>query len=187
MVRVGTRLDQHGRPEDRVQIIRRGKNTTRIRRSTNYGRSWAAEDERVDTNRILEDGGKRFGQHSHNPKHATYLTSLGEPQARLQAQRVYAHTTKARAYLGDNTWSELEDFSTRSILFDGGASYGWHPPTDHADPEDEVPDDKQDATPQMRRPLLPETSRLSQRRRWGSGCPTSGSRVWTRISPANAR
>lgn len=127
--RIGTLLDEHGRPEDRVRIIRRGKNTTRIRRSTNHGRSWAIGDEPVDTVRALEDGGQRFEQHSHNPKHATYLDQLGQPQARLQVQRVYAHITKARVYLGDNTWSELEDISTTSILFDGGAAYGWEPPT----------------------------------------------------------
>lgn len=93
MVRVGTLFDEHGRPEDRVQIIRRGKNTTRVRRSTNHGRSWTPEDERVDTNRVLEDGGKRFEQHSHNPKHATYLDQLGQPQARLQVRRVYARNS----------------------------------------------------------------------------------------------
>ncbi|MCQ4620697.1 hypothetical protein KBX19_05675 [Corynebacterium sp. CCUG 71335] len=88
MARVGTLLDEHGRSEDRLRIIRLGKNNTRIRRSANHGRSWAVEDEQVDTDRVLDDGGKRFEQHSHNPKHATYLTSLGESQARLEVQRV---------------------------------------------------------------------------------------------------
>lgn len=158
MVRVGTLLDKHGRPEDRVQIIRQGKNATRIRRSTNYGRSWTVEDERVDTNRILEDGGKRFEQHSHNPKHATYLTSLGEPQARLQVQRVYATITKARAYLGDNTWPELEDISTASTLFDGGTSYRWEPPTwrKGADPEglEAQVDDREEPSPETAAPAV---------------------------------
>lgn len=39
MVRVGTLLDELGRPEDKVQIVRRGKINTRIKRSTNHGRS----------------------------------------------------------------------------------------------------------------------------------------------------
>lgn len=74
MARIDTLLDQYGRPEDQVQVVRRGKNGTQIRRSANYGRSWAVQGERVDTAWILEDGGKRFEQHSHSPKHATYLT-----------------------------------------------------------------------------------------------------------------
>ena len=58
MGRIETLLDQYGRPEDQMQIIRRGKNTTRIRRSTNYGWSWVTEDEQVDTARILLDDGQ---------------------------------------------------------------------------------------------------------------------------------
>lgn len=54
MTRVGTLFDQHGRPEDRVQIIRQGKNTTQIRRAANHGRSWTDEDEQVDFEEILD-------------------------------------------------------------------------------------------------------------------------------------
>ena len=36
---------------------------------------------------------------------------------------------KGRVYLEENTWSELEDISTASVLFDGGTAYGWEPPT----------------------------------------------------------
>lgn len=152
MARIGTLLDEYGRPEDRVQIIRRSKHTTRIRRSADFGRSWAVEDERVDTTRILDDGGRRFKQHSHNPKQATYVDGRGQPQARLKIQRVYSTITKARVYLGDNTWSGLEDMSTSSILFDGGASHGWHPPTwhtptEHVPSEDEALGAEQDITP----------------------------------------
>ncbi|MFZ2503942.1 MAG: hypothetical protein WAW88_14860, partial [Nocardioides sp.] len=54
MTRVSTLFDQHGRPEDRVQIIRQGKNTTQIRRAANHGRSWTDEDEQVDFEEILD-------------------------------------------------------------------------------------------------------------------------------------
>ncbi|AJK70110.1 recombinase family protein [Corynebacterium marinum] len=130
MARVGTLLDDYGRPADRVQIIRRGKNNTRIKRSTNYGRSWAVEDELVPTGLILDDGGLRFEQHSNNPTHATYRAN-GIPKARLRVQRVYSTITKAQVYLGDTTWSEVEDFSTKDIVFDGGAGHGWNIPTWH--------------------------------------------------------
>ena len=53
MPRVGTLLGTCGRPEDQVQIIRKGQTTTRIKRSVNYGRSWATEEEQVDTALIL--------------------------------------------------------------------------------------------------------------------------------------
>lgn len=135
MPRVGTLLGTGGRPEDRVQIIRKGQHTTRIKRSANYGRSWATEDEQVDTALILDDGGRLWDQHSKNPKHATYLSITGEPAGRLSVQRVYKHVVKARLYHGDNQWSELQDFHPGDVRFDGGASAGWHPPAWHEDVE----------------------------------------------------
>lgn len=139
MARLGTLLDTVGRPEDRVEIIRKSKKTTRIRRSTNNGRSWSPTDQLVATELILDDGGARFDQHTQNPGHATYLGLAGVPQARLKIQRVYAVITKAQVYLGDNTWSDVQDFPTRDICFDGGASIGWTTPTWHhpADTTDE--------------------------------------------------
>ena len=131
MARLGTLLDTVGRPEDRVEIIRRSKKTTRIRRSTNNGRSWSPTDQLVATELILDDGGARFDQHAQNPGHATYLGLAGVPQARLKIQRVYAVITKAQVYLGNNTWSDLQDFPTQDIRFDGGASIGWTIPTWH--------------------------------------------------------
>ena len=131
MPRIGTLLDTVGRPEDRVEIIRKSKKTTRIRRSTNNGRSWSPTDQLVATELILDDGGARFDQHAQNPGHATYLGLAGVPQARLKIQRVYAVITKAQVYIGDNTWSDVQDFSTKDICFDGGASIGWAIPTWH--------------------------------------------------------
>lgn len=131
MSRVGTLLDQDGRPEARVQIVRKSKKTTKIRRPTNYGRSWSTTVETVPTDLILDDGGQRFEQHSDNPRHATWLDLLEKPQGRLQVQRVYKHVTKAKLYIGDNTWTEVQDFPTKDILFDGGASIGWTVPEWH--------------------------------------------------------
>lgn len=136
MPRVGTLLGTGGRPEDRVQIIRKGKKVTRIKRPANYGRSWAAEDEQVDTGLILDDGGRLWEQHTTNPKHATYLSITGEPAGRLSVQRVYKHVVKARLYHGDNQWSELQDFHPDDVRFDGGASAGWHPPAWHEGAKD---------------------------------------------------
>ena len=48
-VRVGKLLDELGRPADKVQIIRLGKDNTRIKQSTNYWGSWAADIEQVST------------------------------------------------------------------------------------------------------------------------------------------
>ena len=117
MPRVGTLLGTGGRPETRVQIIRRGKHTTRITRSTDHGRSWAVKGERVDTDLIVDDGGKLWEQHSKNPSHATYLSITGEPAGRLSVQRVYKHVVKARIYLGDHQWSELQDLHPRDVRF----------------------------------------------------------------------
>lgn len=140
MARIGTLLDEHGRPVDKVQIIHRGKNNTRIRRSADYGRSWEVNNQQVPTDTVLFDDGQRFARHSTNPKHATYVDSFGQPQARIRLHRVYAHTTKATFYLGDNSWTPVEDVPTSSILFDGGVSAGWmtpgwtaHDPSDQGD------------------------------------------------------
>lgn len=129
MVRIGTLLDEYGRPIDKVQIIHRGKNNTRIKRSTDYGRSWEATDQQVPTSTVLFDDGQRCAQYSRNPQHATYLGSFGEPCARLRIHRVYKHITKAKVYLGEKTWTPVQDILTSSILFDGGASAGWMIPS----------------------------------------------------------
>src|SRR5699024_6890538 len=145
MVRVGTLLDEFGRPEDKVQIIRRGKINTRILRSTDYGRSWAADSEQVPTGRVLLDDGQRFAQHSHNPQHATYVDNFGKPAARLRIHRVYSTVTKAKVYLGDKKWTQVQDIATNSILFDGGASAGWMPPSWlQPSPADDEQDQQQD-------------------------------------------
>lgn len=44
-------------------------------------------------------------------------------------QRIYKHIVKATMYLGENSWSDLEDFPTSQVRFDGGASAGWNLPT----------------------------------------------------------
>lgn len=131
MVRVGTLLDEFGRPEDKVQIVRRGKINTRIRRSADHGRSWAFDSEQVPTERILLDDGQRFAQYSGNPKHASYVDAFGEPKALFRVQRVYAIISKVKVHLGDNTWSDVQDFPTNSIIFDGGARADWMLPAWH--------------------------------------------------------
>lgn len=131
MAKIATLLDDHGRPVDRVQVIHESKSNTRIHRSDSYGRSWATEDELVPTELILDDGGVRYQQHSGNPKQATCVSLAGQPQARLKLQQVCTTITKAAVYVGDNTWSEIREFPTQDIVFDGGASIGWAVPIWH--------------------------------------------------------
>lgn len=153
MVRIGTLLDEFGRPEDKVQIVRRGKINTRILRSTDYGRSWAADSEQVSSHRILMDDGRQFAQHSHNPQHATYVDSFGKPAARLRIHRVYSTVTKAKVYLGDKKWAPVQDVATGSILFDGGASAGWMAPSWlEPSPAEDGQDRRQDAQTQEAAP-----------------------------------
>lgn len=77
-----------------MQILRRGKNNTRIRRLMNHVRSWSAEGEQDDTNLILDDDGVCFEQHSHNPRHATYLTRSCY-ESRLSQRLIFATWTTA--------------------------------------------------------------------------------------------
>lgn len=100
MARITTLLDEYGRPMDKVQVIHRGKINTRIRRSADYGRSWDVNNQQVPTETVLHDDGQRFAQHSANPKHASYVDSFGQPQARLRLHRVYAHITKRSSTSG---------------------------------------------------------------------------------------
>lgn len=131
MGRIGTLLDRFGRPEDKIQIIQRGKVNTRIVRSAAYGRSWARDSEQVPSDRVLADDGQRFDQYSANPTHATHVNSAGELTARLSIQRVYPTVTKAKTYLGDNRWTPIQDVATGSVIFDGGVRAGWMIPAWH--------------------------------------------------------
>lgn len=138
MARVGTLLDSFGRPEHRVQIIRKGKTTTRIRHTTDHGRSWSSQEDKVDSALIIDDGGELWEKHSHNPRHATYLDLSGKPTARLRIQRPYKNTVKAQFHLGDDQWSEVEDVHPSQVLYDGGSSAGWTPLDLHI-PDQEPP------------------------------------------------
>lgn len=131
MPRVATLLGEYGRPADRVQVLRKGKINTRIRRSTNYGRSWSPADDLVATELILNDASQRFEQHSSNPTHATLIETDGTTKGRLRIQRFYTTITKAYVYQGNSTWSDLEEFATNRIVFDGGVGHGWNIPTWH--------------------------------------------------------
>lgn len=127
MTRIATLLDTYGRPAQRVQILHKAKHTTRIRRPINHGRDWSHQQDKVDSSLILDDGGQLWERHNHNPKHATYLDYQGKPVARLRIHRPYSSIVKARFYLGDNKWSEIDDVSPSQVLYDGGYSAGWTP------------------------------------------------------------
>lgn len=66
-----------GRHEDRVQIIRKEKHTTRINRPTNPGRSWALEDDQVDTDPVLnDDSGDNSDDRTQNEETTSVATRL---------------------------------------------------------------------------------------------------------------
>lgn len=172
MTRVGTLLDSFGRPEQRVQIIRKGKTTTRIRHSTDHGRSWSSQEDKVDSGLILDDGGELWEKHSHNPKHATYLDLSGKPAARLRVQRPYKNTVKAQFYLGDDRWSEVENVHPSQVVYDGGSSAGWTPLDLH------IPDQEPQTTQEHTQPNPQPKSQAPQQEQ-----TTPGQRVaYLRVS-----
>lgn len=127
MARIGTLLDTYGRPAQRVQILHKAKHTTRIRHPINHGRDWSHQQDKVDSSLILDDEGQLWERHNHNPKHATYLDHLGKPVARLRIHRPYSGIVKARFYLGDDKWSEIDAVPSSQVLYDGGYRAGWTP------------------------------------------------------------
>lgn len=72
---------------------------------------WVAVQTTSENDRILLEDGRRFTQHSHNPRHASYVDSFGEQSARLRIHRVYPTVTKAKIYIGDKTWTPAPSFS----------------------------------------------------------------------------
>lgn len=127
MPRLGTLLNEMGVPTHKIQIVRKGQKTTQIHYPINNGRDWDYKTASVDTNLILDDGGERWDQYSHNRSHATWAPN-GTVKGRLKVSRVYTHYTRAKIYEGDKKWSKVEQFITSDIIFDGGARAGWKSP-----------------------------------------------------------
>lgn len=136
MARPGTLLkDDLRTPQEEIRIVRKHKHTTTIQRRVQRGHRWVWDStaEKVTTERVLDDGGARWRHYENNPKLATWVSPLGQPQALLKIHRSYKHVTKAQVYYGrDDTgitrWGEIEEVSSPDVVFDGGAGWSFHPP-----------------------------------------------------------
>jgi len=137
VARLGTLMkDDRRTPQEDVQIVQMGAQTTTIRRRREGGRrgGWDVDVEKVPTDRLLDDGAQRWIDYSAAPWFATWVNAAsGTPQGRLRITRSYTHITKASLYIGNNEWSEEQDFPTPEVLLDGGTLAGWMVPDHHKD------------------------------------------------------
>lgn len=144
MARPGTLLKEDLRtPQEEIRIVRKHKHTATIQRRVQRGHRWVWDSttDKVATERVLDDGGARWRTFENNPKLATWHSTLGEPQALVKIHRSYKYVTKAQVYYGrDDTgitrWGEIEEISSPDVVRDGGAGWGFHPPTWESAPVD---------------------------------------------------
>lgn len=127
MSRLGTLMkDDLRTPQEEIQIERMSANTTSIRRRSQSGRGWSPTVEKVSTDRVLDDGGQRWSNYAAARYAATWIDwCTGEPIGRLRINRSYKHITKAQLYIGNDEWTDEQEFSSRDVLLDGGALAAW--------------------------------------------------------------
>ena len=123
MTRYGTLLGLHGKPTDRVIIMRKGPKTTRVKLPWPDKPGFNPDEVRVDTDTVLDDGGALWKKCQHTPHAATWLSYSGQPQGLLHVHRVYKNVIKASLYEGNGSWSVVEDFHPDNVRFDAGE--GW--------------------------------------------------------------
>ncbi|MCK2201635.1 recombinase family protein [Corynebacterium callunae] len=123
MTRYGTLLGLHGKPTDRVIIVRKGPKNTRVKLPWPDKPGFNPEDVRIDTDTVVDDGGVLWEKYRHTPHAATWLSYSGEPQGLLRVQRVYKNVIKASLYQGNGAWTHIEDFHPADVRFDAGE--GW--------------------------------------------------------------
>ena len=146
MARPGTLLKEDLRtPQEEIRIVRKHKHTTTIQRRIQRGHRWVWDStvEKVATERVLDDDAARWRAFENNPKLATWVTPLGQPQALVKIHRSYKFVTKAQVYYGrDDTgvtrWGEIEEISSPDVVRDGGAGWGFHPPAWETTPDTPV-------------------------------------------------
>lgn len=153
MKRYGTLLGLHGKPKDRVLIIRKGSKQTRVGFSTDNGQTWDLDGELVDAETVLEDNGVLWEKYQRTPDAATWLTFGKQPNGYLSVHRVHKHVIKAKVYEGGGRWSEITDFPPDQVLFDAGKAW----------PKEKT--DKLAPTAEMRepKPLTTNTHHTGQR------------------------
>ena len=146
MARPGTLLNEDLRtPQEEIRIVRKHKHTTTIQRRIQRGHQWVWDStvEKAATERVLDDDAARWRAFENNPRLATWVSPLGQPQALVKIHRSYKYVTKAQVYYGrDDTstarWGEIEEISSPDVVLDGGAGWGFHPPAWEATPDTPV-------------------------------------------------
>ena len=86
MTRYGTLLGLHGKPKDRVIIVRRGSKTTRVKFPHKDRPGFNLEEVKVDASTVLDDGGELWEKYQRTPNSATFVSFSGEPQGHLHVQ-----------------------------------------------------------------------------------------------------
>lgn len=120
--RLGTYIDDVGRPSRKVLIVRMGKTHVRIRMDVGSGR-FQHEETRIPKEKILDDGGAAHEAWAHNPTLATYVNLYGRPKALIEIKRAYKNVYKAR-FLQRDGWSlHIEDVNPTQVIWDSGLAW----------------------------------------------------------------
>ena len=146
MARPGTLLNEDLRtPQEEIRIVRKHKHTTTIQRRIQRGHQWVWDStvEKAATERVLDDDAARWRAFENNPRLATWVSPLGQPQALVKIHRSYKYVTKAQVYYGRDDagvtrWGEIEEISSPDVVRDGGAGWGFHPPAWETTPDTPV-------------------------------------------------
>lgn len=86
MTRYGTLLGLHGKPKERVIIVRKGSKTTRVKFPHKDRPGFNFEEVRFDAASVLDDGGELWEKYQRTPNSATFVSFSGEPQGHLHVQ-----------------------------------------------------------------------------------------------------
>lgn len=157
MTRYGTLLGLHGKPKDRVIIVRRGSKTTRVKFPRKDKPGFNLEEVKVDASTVLDDGGELWEKYQRTPNSATFVSFSGEPQGHLHVQRVYKNVIKASVYEGNGQWGRIYDFHPEQVLFDAGEAWPTSKTDQLLNDTDVVPAPEETLTP------TPKTTDLGQR------------------------
>lgn len=126
------------------------------------------------------------------------LASCRQPVTSL----LHSIISKVKVYLGDDIWSDVQDFPTSSIIFDGRSRAGWMLPAWRGvDPSTMIrtsskPLNQEESKKKQLLPLHLLQHQLSRHRQlhhrqshtlWARDSPISASPAPTRIWPASAR
>ena len=120
--RLGTYIDDVGRPSCKVLIIRMGKTHVRVRMETESGR-FQSEETRIPKEKILDDGGDAYEAWVRNPTLATFTDSHGAPKALIEVKRAYKNVYKVRFRQRDGWSLRIEDINPQHVIWDSGQAW----------------------------------------------------------------